>query len=63
MNITIYGWSTSAVVLKWPSLQAPRRERLVVRGWIELPTFRFSGLRIIVQDWPRWSLGLLSEPW
>src|SRR5437868_1355243 len=33
----------SAVALWWPSLQAPRRERVVVRGGIELPTFRLSG--------------------
>ena len=24
-------------------------------------TFRFSGLRITVQDWPQWSICLLSE--
>jgi hypothetical protein len=31
---------------------------VVVRGRIELPTFRFSGLSITVQDRPRWSLCL-----
>jgi hypothetical protein len=35
---------------------------VVVRGRIEPPTFRFSGLRITVQDWPRWSPCLLSDP-
>ena len=34
--------------------------KLVVRGGVEPPTFRFSGLRIIMQDWPRKSLCLLS---
>ena len=34
---------------------------LVVRGGVEPPTFRFSGLRITVQDWPRMSLRLLSD--
>jgi hypothetical protein len=32
----------------------------VVRGRIELPTFRFSGLGTTVQDRPRRSLWLLS---
>ena len=36
--------------------------RLVVRGGIEPPTFRFSGLRITVQDRPQRSTCLLSEP-
>jgi hypothetical protein len=34
----------------------------VVRGGVELPTFRFSGLRITVQDRSRKSLWLLSDP-
>jgi hypothetical protein len=34
----------------------------VVRGGVEPPTFRFSGLRITVQDWPRRSTWLLSDP-
>jgi hypothetical protein len=29
-----------------------RWSELVVRGRVELPTFRFSGLRNTVQDWP-----------
>src|SRR5919109_35909 len=32
-----------------------------VRGRIELPTFRSSGLRNTVQDWPRSSTRLLSD--
>jgi hypothetical protein len=35
--------------------------KLVVRGGVEPPTFRFSGLRITVQDWPWWSTCLLSD--
>jgi hypothetical protein len=35
---------------------------LVVRGGVEPPTFRFSGLRITVQGWPGWSFSLISEP-
>jgi hypothetical protein len=35
--------------------------RVVVRGGVEPPTFRFSGLRITIQDWPRRSPCLLSE--
>ncbi len=34
---------------------------VVVRSRIEPPTFRFSGLRITVQDWPQRSPGLLSD--
>jgi hypothetical protein len=33
---------------------------MVVRGGVEPPTFRFSGLRITVQDRPGRSLDLLS---
>jgi hypothetical protein len=35
--------------------------RLVVRGGVESPTFRFSGLRTIVQGWPYWSFALLGS--
>jgi hypothetical protein len=35
----------------------------VVRGRIELPTFRFSGLRMTVQDRPGRSCCLLSDVW
>jgi hypothetical protein len=38
-----------------------RSENVVVRGRIELPTFRFSGLRITVQDEPQRSLCLLGD--
>ena len=34
---------------------------LVVRGGVEPPTFRFSGLRVTVQDRPRRSLWLLRD--
>jgi hypothetical protein len=40
-----------------------RLKKVVVRGGVEPPTFRFSGLRITVQDRPRRSLCLFSEPW
>ena len=53
--------------------QTPRSERSagafacsqgVVRGEVEPPTFRFSGLRVIVQGWPCWSSALLgARPW
>jgi hypothetical protein len=33
----------------------------VVRGGVEPPTFRFSGLRVTVQDRPRRSIWLLSS--
>jgi hypothetical protein len=33
----------------------------VVRGGVEPPTFRFSGLRITVQDRPQRSVWLLSD--
>src|SRR5689334_1234495 len=36
--------------------------RVVVRGGVEPPTFRFSGLRITVQDRPQRSACLLSRP-
>jgi hypothetical protein len=35
--------------------------KLVVRGGVEPPTFRFSGLRIAMQDGPRRSPCLLSD--
>ena len=35
--------------------------KVVVRGGVEPPTFRFSGLRITVQDWPWRSICLLSD--
>jgi hypothetical protein len=35
--------------------------RVVVRGGVEPPTFRFSGLGIHVQGWPRWSCSLLCD--
>ncbi len=37
--------------------------RVVVRGGVEPPTFRFSGLRIAVQNSPYPSLCLLSGRW
>jgi hypothetical protein len=39
-----------------------RCSEVVVRGGVEPPTFRFSGLRTTVQDWPRRSICLLSGP-
>ena len=36
---------------------------VVVRGGVEPPTFRFSGLRIAVRDRPLRSMCLLSELW
>jgi hypothetical protein len=44
----------------WSAKFADYIAKLVVRGGVEPPTFRFSGLRIAVQDWPRWSPCLLS---
>jgi hypothetical protein len=41
--------------------RASAQVSVVVRGRIELPTFRFSGLGITVQDRPCWSIWLLSE--
>ena len=41
----------------FPLLRAPK----VVRGGVEPPTFRFSGLGIHVQGWPRWSFSLLCD--
>ena len=49
--------------IPWASLcvfPAQNLVSLVVRGRIELPTFRFSGLGSTAQDRPRRSLWLLS---
>ena len=40
-----------------------RCSEVVVRGGVEPPTFRFSGLRITVQNRPRWSAYLLGGQW
>ena len=47
----------SPQLAKWADYTA----KLVVRGGIEPPAFRFSGLRITVQDRPQRSLWLLSD--
>ena len=43
-----------------PSIFSLVRVPVVVRGGVEPPTFRFSGLSMTVQGWPRWSPDLLG---
>jgi hypothetical protein len=50
--------STPPYIFPAQNLDSP-----VVRGRIELPTFRFSGLRITVQGRPRRSPWLVSSWW
>ena len=58
----MYETTSSMTVTLTIMKRASAQVRGVVRGGVEPPTFRFSGLRITVYDRPGWSVCLLSEP-